>query len=93
MSAKKLAMVDNAAQAQRAAKSQPHKDIDSQIAPCPASAPELFIVPVRYALAGPGPAQTLRCLRERIAQGTGAGGRRHTGDRRDPERSGPAEDP
>ncbi|WP_256592634.1 toxin VasX [Pseudomonas sp. 43NM1] len=51
MSAKKLAMVDNAAQAQRAAKSQPHKDIDSQIAPCPASAPELFIVPVRYALA------------------------------------------
>jgi hypothetical protein len=54
MSAKKLAMVDNAARATRAAKAQPHIDINCLIAPCPASQPELFVVPVRYALAEEG---------------------------------------
>ncbi|VEF07539.1 Uncharacterised protein [Pseudomonas fluorescens] len=51
MSAEKLAMVDEAAQAERAAKSQPTVDINSMVQPCPASQPELFVVPVRYALA------------------------------------------
>lgn len=51
MSAKKLAMVDNAAQAERAANAAPHVDINCTIWPCPASQPELFVVPVRYALA------------------------------------------
>ncbi|WP_162530192.1 MULTISPECIES: toxin VasX [unclassified Pseudomonas] len=51
MSAEKLAMVDRAAQAERAAKAQPHVDINSPMAPCPASQSELFVVPVRYALA------------------------------------------
>lgn len=53
MSAEKLAKVDRAAQAERAAKAHPlaHVDINSQIVPCPASQPELFVVPVRYALA------------------------------------------
>ncbi|MHC8340992.1 toxin VasX [Pseudomonas sp. HLT2-19-2] len=51
MSAEKLAMIDRAAQAERAAKAQPHVDINSPIAPCPASQSELFVVPVRYALA------------------------------------------
>ncbi|HEX4551428.1 toxin VasX [Pseudomonas sp.] len=51
MSAEKLAMVDEAAQAERAAKAQPHVDINSLVQPCPASNAELFVVPVRYALA------------------------------------------
>ncbi|MFJ7795343.1 toxin VasX [Pseudomonas sp. NPDC096950] len=51
MSAQKLAMVDNAAQAERAAKAQPHVDINSTVTPCPASQSEIFVVPVRYALA------------------------------------------
>ncbi|UIN57015.1 MULTISPECIES: toxin VasX [Pseudomonas] len=51
MSAEKLAMVDQAAQAERAAKAQPHVDINSTVHPCPASQPDLFVVPVRYALA------------------------------------------
>ncbi|MEB0047959.1 MULTISPECIES: toxin VasX, partial [unclassified Pseudomonas] len=51
MSAKKLAMVDNAARAERAAKAAPHVDINCTVWPCPASQPELFVVPVRYALA------------------------------------------
>ncbi|WP_242486621.1 toxin VasX [Pseudomonas sp. TH49] len=51
MSAEKLAMVDEAAQAEREAKAQPHVDINSTVHPCPASQPELFVVPVRYALA------------------------------------------
>jgi hypothetical protein len=51
MSAKQLALVDRAAQAERAAKAQPHVDINSTMTPCPASQPELFVVPVRYALA------------------------------------------
>ncbi|WP_347927884.1 toxin VasX [Pseudomonas helvetica] len=51
MSAQKLAMVDRAAQAERAAKAQPHVDINTTMAPCPASQSELFVVPVRYALA------------------------------------------
>ncbi|WP_256735466.1 toxin VasX [Pseudomonas sp. dw_612] len=50
MSTQKLAMVDNAAQAERAAKAQPHVDINSTVTPCPASQPEVFVVPVRYAL-------------------------------------------
>ncbi|WP_085741410.1 toxin VasX [Pseudomonas sp. R5(2017)] len=51
MSAEKLAMVDQAAQAYRAARAQPHVDINSPVMPCPASQAELFVVPVRYALA------------------------------------------
>ncbi|MHC8302378.1 toxin VasX [Pseudomonas sp. ZS1P83] len=51
MSAEKLAMVDRAAQAERAAKAQPHVDINSTLTPCPASQAEIFVVPVRYALA------------------------------------------
>ncbi|WP_256214649.1 toxin VasX [Pseudomonas sp. H1h] len=51
MSAEKLAMVDEAAQAEREAKAQPHVDINCTVHPCPASQPELFVVPVRYALA------------------------------------------
>lgn len=51
MSAEKLAMIDRAAQAERAAKAQPHVDINSTLAPCPASQAEIFVVPVRYALA------------------------------------------
>ncbi|MBX9408939.1 hypothetical protein K5E40_25040 [Pseudomonas baetica] len=51
MSAEKLAMVDEAAQAEREAKAQPHADISCTVHPCPASQPELFVVPVRYALA------------------------------------------
>lgn len=51
MSAEKLAMLDRHAQAERAAKACPQVDINSQVAPCPASQPELFVVPVRYALA------------------------------------------
>ncbi|VVQ25267.1 hypothetical protein PS925_05711 [Pseudomonas fluorescens] len=51
MSAEKLAMVDEAAQAEREAKAQPHVDINCTVDPCPASQPELFVVPVRYALA------------------------------------------
>ena len=51
MSAQKLAMVDQAAQAERAAKAQPQVDIDSASPHCPARQAELFVVPVRYALA------------------------------------------
>ncbi|WOE76952.1 toxin VasX [Pseudomonas protegens] len=51
MSAEKLAMIDRHAQAERAAKACPHVDINNQTEPCPASQPELFVVPVRYALA------------------------------------------
>ncbi len=51
MSAQKLGMVDQAAQAERAAKAQPQVDIDSASPPCPARQSELFVVPVRYALA------------------------------------------
>lgn len=51
MNAKRLAMIDQAAQAERAAKAQPHLDINSTLAPCPASQAEIFVVPVRYALA------------------------------------------
>ncbi|MFL1528988.1 toxin VasX [Pseudomonas sp. O230] len=51
MSAEKLAMIDRAAQAERAAKAQPHVDINSPMVVCPASQSELFVVPVRYALA------------------------------------------
>jgi hypothetical protein len=51
MSAEKLAMIDRAAQAERAAKAQPHVDINSPLALCPASQAEIFLVPVRYALA------------------------------------------
>ena len=51
MSAEKLAMIDRAAQAERAAKAQPHVDINSTLTPCPASQAEIFVVPVRYAFA------------------------------------------
>ena len=51
MSAQKLAMIDNAAQAECAAKAQPHVDVKSPLTPCPAHQPEVFVVPVRYALA------------------------------------------
>jgi hypothetical protein len=51
MSAKQLALIDLAAQAERAAKAQPHVDINSTLAPCPASQAEILVVPVRYALA------------------------------------------
>ena len=51
MSAEKLAWIDRAAQAERAAKAQPHIDINCTLMPCPASQAELFVVPVRYALA------------------------------------------
>lgn len=51
MSAEKLAMVDRLAQANRAAKAMPHEDINSSITPCPAHQPDVFVVPVRYALA------------------------------------------
>ena len=51
MSADKLEMVDRLAQADRAAKAMPHEDINSHMTPCPASQPEVFVVPVRYALA------------------------------------------
>ncbi|MHC8356102.1 toxin VasX [Pseudomonas sp. LB3P81] len=51
MSTKQLALIDQAAQAERAAKAQPHVDINSTLAPCPASQAEIFVVPVRYALA------------------------------------------
>lgn len=51
MSAEKLAMIDRAAQAERAAKAQPHVDINNTLASCPASQAEIFVVPVRYALA------------------------------------------
>ncbi|WP_084379046.1 toxin VasX [Pseudomonas mucidolens] len=51
MSAEKLAMVDRLAQANRAAKAMPHEDINSSITPCPAHQPDIFVVPVRYALA------------------------------------------
>jgi len=51
MSAQKLAMIDNAAQAERAARAQPHVDVKSPLTPCPAHQPEVFVVPVRYALA------------------------------------------
>lgn len=51
MSAEKLAMIDRAAQAERAAKAQAHVDINSTLTPCPASQAEIFVVPVRYALA------------------------------------------
>ncbi|WP_415264970.1 toxin VasX, partial [Pseudomonas serbica] len=50
MSAEKLAMVDRLAQADRAAKAMPHEDINSPLTPCPAHQPEVFVVPVRYAL-------------------------------------------
>ncbi|MDD2058552.1 hypothetical protein NPS58_14070 [Pseudomonas putida] len=51
MSAEKLEMVDRLARADRAAKAMPHEDINSHMTPCPASQPEVFVVPVRYALA------------------------------------------
>ncbi|AIL60258.1 toxin VasX [Pseudomonas alkylphenolica] len=51
MSADKLDMIDRLAQAERAARAMPHEDINSPVTPCPASQPELFVVPVRYALA------------------------------------------
>ena len=51
MSTEKLAMVDRLAQANRAAKQMPHEDINSSITPCPAHQPDIFVVPVRYALA------------------------------------------
>ncbi|MDR6917513.1 hypothetical protein J2X66_004392 [Pseudomonas sp. 3296] len=51
MSAEKLAMVDRLAQANRTAKAMPHEDINSSITPCPAHQPNIFVVPVRYALA------------------------------------------
>ncbi|WP_236054344.1 toxin VasX [Pseudomonas arcuscaelestis] len=51
MSASKLELLDRLAQADRAAKALPHEDINSHLTPCPASQPEVFVVPVRYALA------------------------------------------
>ncbi|MEG0969043.1 MAG: hypothetical protein RSG92_27135, partial [Pseudomonas sp.] len=51
MSAEKLAMLDRLAQADRAADAMPHEDIHTAITPCLASKPDLFVVPVRYALA------------------------------------------
>ena len=51
MSDQKLAMLDNAAQAERAARAQPHVDVRSPMTPCPARQAEVFVVPVRYALA------------------------------------------
>lgn len=51
MSADLLAAVDNLARAERAAKALPHEDVNSPIALCPARQPEVFVVPVRYALA------------------------------------------
>ncbi|WP_339437860.1 toxin VasX [Pseudomonas sp. EA_15y_Pfl1_P104] len=51
MSAEKLAMVDQLAQADRAATGIPHEDINSSITPCQARQPDIFVVPVRYALA------------------------------------------
>lgn len=41
----------NLSNADRAAKAQPHEDIDSPIATCPANQSKVFVVPVRYALA------------------------------------------
>lgn len=51
MSAQTLARIDRIAQAGRAARAQPHIDINCTLTPCPASQAELFVVPVRYALA------------------------------------------
>ena len=51
MSTEQLARLDRAAQAERAAKAQPHVDINSTLTSCPASQAEIFVVPVRYALA------------------------------------------
>nr|WP_280041603.1 toxin VasX [Pseudomonas sp. Hg5Tf]MDH2558687.1 hypothetical protein [Pseudomonas sp. Hg5Tf] len=51
MSADKLEMLDRLARADRAARAMPHEDINCAITPCPAGQPELFVVPVRYALA------------------------------------------
>lgn len=50
MSLDKLAMVDRLAQADGAAKTIPHEDIISLMTPSPAHQPEVFVVPVRYAL-------------------------------------------
>jgi hypothetical protein len=50
MSSNKRAIGDQWAQADRAAKVMPHKDIISLITPCPSQSPEIFVVPVRYAL-------------------------------------------
>lgn len=41
----------NLSNADRAAKAQPHEDIDSPVATCPANQSKVFVVPVRYALA------------------------------------------
>ncbi|MBD8575747.1 hypothetical protein IFR09_16865 [Pseudomonas syringae] len=41
----------NLCNAQRAAKAQPHEDISSPVAACPARQDTIFVVPVRYALA------------------------------------------
>lgn len=51
MSAEKKAYVCQLANAERDARAHPHVDINSPVEPCPASQPEIFVVPVRYALA------------------------------------------
>ncbi|MEE3637079.1 toxin VasX, partial [Pseudomonas sp. AL 58] len=51
MSAEKKAFVCQLAEADRAARAHPHVDINSPVELCQASQPEIFVVPVRYALA------------------------------------------
>ena len=47
---KSLATVVNLAEARRAANAREHVDINSTVQQCPASQPQIFVVPVRYAL-------------------------------------------
>ena len=47
---KSLATVVNLAEARRAASAREHVDINSTVQQCPASQPQIFVVPVRYAL-------------------------------------------
>ena len=47
---KSLATVVNLAEARRAASARDHVDINSTVQQCPASQPQIFVVPVRYAL-------------------------------------------
>lgn len=51
MSAEKKAYVCQLANAERDARAHPHVDINSPVELCQASQPEIFVVPVRYALA------------------------------------------
>nr|WP_319526769.1 toxin VasX [Pseudomonas laurentiana] len=51
MSAERKAFVCQLANAERDARAHPHVDINSPVELCQASQPEIFVVPVRYALA------------------------------------------